>query len=90
MFPRIHQLALGADELGVRGHYVTQLGRREVQADGGDPDEKVALGEDTEQALVLDDEEAAATVLIPAGGSPDGYCALGQATVRVPHSSVRS
>jgi hypothetical protein len=27
---------------------------------------------------------------IPAGGSPDGCCALGQATVRVPHPSVRS
>src|SRR3954447_2480706 len=58
----LHRL-LGADGLGVRGHDVAQLGRREVQAGGSDPDEEVALGEDAELAIVLDDEDAAATLL---------------------------
>src|SRR5690242_17514627 len=60
---RLFHRLLGTDGLGVRGHGLAQLGRRGLQAGGDDADEQVALGEDAEQAPVLDDEDAAATLL---------------------------
>src|SRR5215218_3410506 len=73
----LHRL-LGADGFGFRGHYVPQLGRREVQADGGDSDEKVALGETTEQTFVIDDEDVyfVSAALTRRGKVTAGGCGL--------------
>jgi hypothetical protein len=67
----LHRL-LGADGLKIGGHDVAQLGPRRFQTPSNDADEKVALGEDAEQAFVLHNEDAIAAILGHALGAIAG------------------